>query len=66
MDDLPEIKEVQRLHLKPGDALVVMVDRPTMADVEHIKGRVRATLGMPDLPVLVVPTGTEVGVVTFS
>jgi hypothetical protein len=53
--ELPEIHEAARLRLEPGDILVlrnneIEIDQQQMAD---IKAHVRAVLGLPNLPVLV-------------
>lgn len=60
--EVPQITDVQRLHLEPGDALVVRVDasRIDMAAAASIKARVREVLRNPDIPVLVIGPGTEI------
>lgn len=64
MSDLPEITEVQRLRLEPGDALVVRLERePDMDEAARIKARVRATLGRDTVPVLVLGPGASLEVV---
>ena len=65
MSTLPEITEVQRLRLEPGDALVVRVaaDEVDMCTADLLKERVRALLGgAPDLPVMVLAAGGSVEV----
>ena len=68
MNDLPEITEVQRLRLEPGDALVIRLDRePSMQDAHDAQGRVRAVLGRGDIPVLVLgPSATVEVVASFD
>lgn len=68
-DQLPEITEVQRLRLEPGDKLVVRADmshlKMTQYDAEMIQRQVRAVLHLPDdFPVLVLPAGMSVEVVS--
>jgi hypothetical protein len=68
MNELPEVTEVQRLRLEPGDRLVVRADRElTQHQTETIPSRVRAALHLPDdFPVMVIPAGFSVEVVTPS
>lgn len=67
MDELPEITEVQRLRLEPGDALVVHLNAHSI-DMESaglIQARVRAVLGLDDsFPVLLLAKDTDVEVVS--
>lgn len=60
--DLPEIAEVKRLVLRPGDRLVLRLDRD-LDDQEAgmLMGRLRATLG-EDVPVLVLGPGADIEV----
>lgn len=53
MDGLPEITEVQRLTLKPGDVLVVHTNayQINKDDADHLKARMREALGV-DCPIL--------------
>ena len=62
---LPEVTEIQRWKLEPGDRLIVATDRVvSLSDVERIKERVRAALALPaDFPVLVHGTDATVEVV---
>lgn len=55
MSGLPEVAEIWRWKLEPGDRLIVITARePTMAEVDYIKDRVRASLALDDdFPVLV-------------
>ena len=66
--DLPEITEVQRLVLKPGDRLIVRSpERLTMATAARVNERVRAILRLPDdVAVLVLPDGMSLEVVGES
>jgi hypothetical protein len=61
---LPEITEVQRLTLKPGDRLIVR--SPDLMSHEMaalVAGRVRRVLRLPDdVPVLVLPEGMSLEV----
>lgn len=60
--DLPEITEVKRLTIRPGDRLVVRLDRqPDMAEADEITGRVRALLG--GVPVLVLGPDADLEVI---
>ena len=64
MNDLPEITEVQRLRLEPGDALVVRLEsEPSMQSADAIKNRVRAVLDLDTVPVLVLGPGVSLEVV---
>jgi hypothetical protein len=48
--DLPEIAEVKRLTVRPGDKLVVrLVRRPDEHEAHEIRERVQAILGAPVL-----------------
>ncbi len=58
---LPEITEVQRLTLKPGDRIIVRVPaRIDEATADRIKDRLRALLG--DVQVLVLDSGMSLEV----
>ncbi len=55
--ELPEITEVQRLQLRPGDRLIVRTDtRLDMATADRIKRYVKDVFG-EDVPVLVLDKG---------
>ncbi len=62
--NLPEITEVQRLALKPGDSLIVRVPvQLDMATADYVTHKVRAVLRLPDdFPVLVLPDGMSLEV----
>ena len=67
MDAQPEITDVRRLHLEPGDALVVHADARQVSDetAQVIKGRLRAILKLPaDVPIVVLGSGTDIEVVS--
>lgn len=61
---LPEITEVQRMALKPGDRLIVRVAVLINADqAGHIERIIRARLQLPDeFPILVTDRSTDVEV----
>lgn len=64
---LPEITDVQRLRLEPGDALVLHLaaDRISAADALMVKERARAGLGLgDDVPLLVLAAGHRLSVVS--
>jgi hypothetical protein len=63
---LPEVKEIQRWTLRPGDRLIVSTDQQITNDqVDRIKDIVRASLALPDdFPVLVTGPGINVEVAT--
>lgn len=63
---LPEISDVQRLRLEPGDSLVIRCpERLDMATAAEVKERVRAILRLADdVPVLVLPEGLGVEVLS--
>jgi hypothetical protein len=63
------VTEVQRLRLDPGDKLVVHTNvshlKLSEYDVDLVQRRVRELLQLPDdVPVLVLPAGMDVEVVT--
>ena len=64
MSVLPEITDVQRLRLNPGDSLVIRLPGPVSAQQAALAiERVRAVLGLDEsVPVLVLPAegGVEV------
>ena len=65
MDELPEVTAVERLALRPGDALVIrfpgQVSRQAAEDVE---ARVRATLKLDEsIPVLILAVGARAEVI---
>lgn len=57
--NLPEITDVQRLTLKPGDRIIVRTEaRLDMATADYMRNRVRAHLGLADdFPVLILADG---------
>jgi hypothetical protein len=59
VSELPEITEVQRLTLRPGDRIIVRTpERLDMATAERVHHRVLAVLQLPDdFPLLVLPEG---------
>jgi hypothetical protein len=60
---LPNVTEVQRLHMGPGDTLVLHLDAThvSMDDADLIKRRVQATVG--DVPVLILAAGHSAEVI---
>lgn len=64
--DIPEITEVQRMRLEPGDKLIVRIEaRVDMATADVIKKHIRGVLGLAeDFPVLVLDRGANVEVVS--
>jgi hypothetical protein len=51
---LPDITDVQRLELRPGDRLIVRLEHaPTPSEVRRVCAIVRQLLEAPQLPVLV-------------
>lgn len=63
--DLPEITEVQRLTLKPGDRLIVRTDgKLRAAQAADMLERFRARLGVPDdVQVVILDNGMSAEVV---
>lgn len=60
--DLPEITEVKRLTLRPGDSLAIRLDRePTDCEAHEIATQVRELTGVP---VIVLPPGMDVEVIS--
>ena len=60
--DLPEVGEVRRLHLGPGDHLVITYPMPISdASATRLKHRAHAVFG-PDVPILVLDSGAELTV----
>jgi hypothetical protein len=60
---LPEISEVRRLIVRPGDRLVLRCARqPTLAELDDIHEYMAKFAG-PDVPVLVLGPGEDVEVV---
>jgi hypothetical protein len=61
---LPEVTEIQRWKLQPGDRLIVSTDREiSLKDVDLIRAKVRAALALPDdFPVLVTGPGVNLEV----
>lgn len=61
--DLSEIPEVERLHLEPGDHLVLTFPyRLDMAEAAHILERLRSSL--PGVPVMILDDGAKFSVVS--
>ena len=62
---LPEITEVQRLTVKPGDRLIIRTDAKLRADTAaHLLEVVRARLGLPDdVRVVILDSGMSAEVV---
>ena len=65
-EPLPEITEVQRLRLEPGDILVIRSPQSlTPDDAQMVQQRVRVILRLPeDFPLLVLPGGMSVEAVS--
>jgi hypothetical protein len=65
VSDLPEITEVQRLTLKPGDRLVIRADEVLSAETAaRLTEMARARLSLPaDAPVFVLGRGMSLEVV---
>ncbi len=65
---LPEITEVQRLTLKPGDRVIVRTPQPLdMKTADYVEHAVRARLRLPDdVPVLLLPDGMSLDVVNAA
>lgn len=63
---MPEVTEIQRWQLNPGDRLIVTTDRYLRdSDVAVVKARVRAALALPDdVPILVHGPDAEVKVIS--
>jgi hypothetical protein len=62
MSALPEVTEVKRLTIRPGDALVIRLDRfPDMAEAGEMQHMVRPAFG--DVPVLVLGPDADIEVV---
>lgn len=61
---IPEITEVQRLELKPGDRIIVRTPaRLTDEQAAYLKERMRTILRLPDeLLILVLPEGMSLEV----
>jgi hypothetical protein len=64
-DGLPGITTVERLTLRPGDALVIRFPgQVSQQQAEHVIARVRATLGLDEsVPVLILPAGASAEVI---
>ena len=63
---LPEVTDVQRLRLKPGDALVVHLNalELTESDAVMVRARARAGLGLAeDVPILILAAGQRLSLV---
>jgi hypothetical protein len=64
--DLPEITEVKRLRLRPGDSVIVRLEYdPTMYEVDEIQAGVLRALGDLDFvpPVLVLGPRMDIEVI---
>jgi hypothetical protein len=63
-----EIKDVQLLRIKDGDALIVNCEQClSMAAYQHIKGKLEEFLrkfGKPDVPIIVLDGGLTIEVLT--
>jgi len=63
MDELPEITEVERLTLKPGDILVIRYPgRVSPQDADRIKKVMRSRLD-ESIPILILDSGAAVEVI---
>jgi len=63
--ELPEITEVQRMRLEPGDKVAVYVPVAiSMAAAHEIKEKAAAVLGLDEDSVLVLGSGITLGVVS--
>ena len=64
MSELPEITEVQRLTLRPGDSLIVRVpERISQQIADMLKWRLRETLGLdPTTKILILDSGMSLEV----
>ena len=62
--DLPEVTEVERLTLKPGDRLIVRVPEKISQDiVDRLKERLRAALGLdPTTKIVILDSGMSLEV----
>jgi len=61
--DLPEVSAVRRLHLGPGDKLVVTCPHPlSVVSAARLKSRLIEVFG-PNLPFLILDGGMDVEVV---
>lgn len=59
---LPEITEVKRLAIKPGDRLIVRLDHePSQYEAHEMLSRLHALLGA-DVPVIVLAPGMDIEV----
>jgi hypothetical protein len=63
--ELPEITAVERLTLRPGDALAIRFPGQISFDqARHVIDRVRATLRLDDsFPILILPAGSSAQVI---
>lgn len=64
-DELPGITAVERLTLRPGDALVIRFPgQISQQQADRVIARVRATLGLDEsVPVLILPAGSSAEVI---
>lgn len=63
--DLSEITAVERLTLRPGDALAIRFPgQISFEQAQHVISRVRATLRLDEsIPVLILPAGSSAQVI---
>jgi hypothetical protein len=60
---LPEITEIRRLTVRPGDRLVVSLEyEPTDAEVDELGRRLPAVLGT-DVPIVILPPSMDITVI---
>lgn len=60
----PEVTEIKRLTIRPGDRIIITCDKP-LDEYEHetIRDRCREILALPDdIPLLVLPGGMDLKV----
>lgn len=63
VEPLPEAGEVRRLHLGPGDHLVITYPmRISQASADRLRDKLRAWFG-PDVPIHILDSGAELTVV---
>lgn len=62
--DVPEMAEVSRLAIRPGDVLVLRLDYElsSVTEADGIKARVAEVFGWP-VPVLILERGVEIGAI---
>jgi hypothetical protein len=60
---LPEITEIRRLTVRPGDRLVVSLEcEPTDDEVDELSRRLPAVLGT-DVPIVILPPSMDITVI---